>query len=81
VYPLDDIVTDVMRKRMQQVVQQAFVESGLSIKKLSEITRLPYSVAHGAVTGSTDPQLSTVERICKVLELELRPASKAAKGE
>ena len=66
---------------MRQVIQRAFARSGLSIKKLSEITKLPYAAAYGAVKGRTNPQLDTVEKICKVLALELRPASKAAKGE
>jgi len=61
---------------MQQIIQRAFGKSGLSIKKLADTTGLPYSVAHGAVTGSTDPCLSTVQKICRVLELELRPTKK-----
>ncbi len=64
---------------MQQIIRRAFAETGLSIKKVAEATELPYSVAHGALTGSTDPCLSTVEKICKLLELELRPAKKPGK--
>lgn len=66
---------------MQQVIQRAFLDSGLSIKKLAEATKLPYSVAHGAVTGSTDPCLSTAEKICRVLKLELRPVRTPQKDE
>jgi len=66
---------------MQQTIRRAFLESGLSIKKLSDMTKLPYSVAHGAVTGSTDPCLSTVERISKVLGLELGPVKKTEKND
>ena len=61
---------------MRQVIQRAFARSGLSIKKLSEMTKLPYAAAYGAVKGRTNPQLDTVEKICKVLELELRPTTK-----
>lgn len=65
---------------MQEIIQRAFAESGFSIKKLADTTKLPYSVAHGAITGSTDPCLSTVQKICGFLELELRPARKAKRN-
>ena len=66
---------------MKETIQRAFARSGLSIKKLSEITKLPYSAAYGAVKGTTDPRLSTVQKICTALELELRPSYKVEKGE
>lgn len=67
------------RRNMKQVIQTTFEKSGLSIKKLSEMTKLPYAAAYGAVRGNTDSQLSTVEKICRVLELELKPVAKAGK--
>ena len=67
------------RMSMREVIQRAFTRSGLSIKKLSEVTKLPYSAAYGAVKGTTDPQLSTVEKICKALGLSLRETKE--KGE
>jgi predicted transcriptional regulator len=66
---------------MKQVIQQTFATSGMSIKKLSEITHLPYAAVYGAVKGSTDSQLNTIEPICKVLGLELRPVKKAKKDD
>jgi DNA-binding phage protein len=66
---------------MRQVIQRAFAKSGLSIKKLSEMTKLPYAAAWGALKGKTNPQLDTVEKLCRVLELELRPVNKAERGE
>jgi predicted transcriptional regulator len=67
----------VEKKGMQRIIQRAFEKSGLSVKKLSEITKLPYASAYNAVRGKSDPQLSTVERICNVLKLELTPRMKA----
>ena len=64
---------------MRQVIQRAFVSSGLSIKKLSEMTKLPYSAVYGAVKGTTAPRLTTVDKICKTLGLELRPVKRAEK--
>ena len=55
--------------------------AGYGFKKLSEITKLPYAAAYGAVKGKTNPQLDTLEKICKVLELELRPVKKVKKDE
>lgn len=64
------------KKNMKQVIQATFAKSGLSIKKLSEMTKLPYAAAYGAVKGNTDSQLSTIEKICSALGLELKPARK-----
>jgi len=66
---------------MKQAIQRAFARSGLSIKKLSEAAKLPYSAAYGAVKGTTDPQLSTVQKICMVLGLELQPAGRSREDE
>ena len=71
----------MMRTSMKQVIQRRFAESKLSIRRLSIDAKLPYSAAYGAITGTTDPCLSTVEKICRVLELELGLAKKAGKDE
>ena len=56
---------------MQAMIQRAFEKSGMSVKKLADTTKLPYASVYNAVRGKSDPQLSTVELICSVLELEL----------
>ncbi len=61
---------------MQTIIQRAFEKSGISINKLSQITKLPYASTYNAVKGKSDPQLSTVELICSVLALELAPKRK-----
>lgn len=64
---------------MRSIIQQAFKQSGMSVKKLADTTKLPYASVYNAVRGISDPQLSTVELICSVLELELAP-KRQAKG-
>lgn len=51
---------------------EAFQNSGLSIKQLSDQSGVVYAVCHAVVNGNRDPQLSTVERLGNVLGLELR---------
>ena len=66
---------------LEDTIRTAFRESGLSIKRLAIQARLPYAVAHGFVTGNSDPRLSTVAKVCEALGLELRPARRrTAKG-
>lgn len=75
-YPVRDILQAMPRESMQDVLRKAFADSGLSIKKLSALTGLPYSVTHRVVNGVSDPQLSTVEKISRVVGLELRRVKK-----
>ena len=56
---------------MIATLRKAYSESGLSLKALSERSGVPYASVHATFTGNRDPQLSTVERLCKVLGLEL----------
>ena len=56
---------------MIETLRKAFAESGMSMKALSERSGVPYASVHATFTGNRDPQLSTVERLCKVLGLEL----------
>ena len=57
---------------MLDTILQAFTASGLSIKKLSDLTGVGYAVTHAIVNRQRDPQLSTVNRLAPVLGLELR---------
>lgn len=56
---------------MTDVIRKAFRESDLSIKKLSDRSGVPYSAVHGLLTGNRDVQISTVEKLSKVLGLKL----------
>ncbi len=56
---------------MTDVIRKAFRESGLSIKKLSDRSGVPYSAVHGLLTGNRDVQISTVEKLSRVLGLKL----------
>ena len=56
---------------MIEILKKAYVESGLSMKSLSERSGVPYASVHATFTGNRDPQLSTVERLSRVLGLDL----------
>ncbi len=57
---------------MIELIRCRFVDSGLSMKALSDRAGVPYASVHGIFKGNRDPALSTVERLSKVLGLELR---------
>ena len=56
---------------MIELLKQAYKESGLSMKALSERSGTSYASVHAVFTGNRDPQLSTVEKLSKVLGLSL----------
>ena len=56
---------------MIEILKKAYAESGLSMKALSERSGVPYASVHGTLVGNRDPQLSTVERLSRVLGLDL----------
>ncbi len=56
---------------MADIIRRAFRESGLSIKRLSVLSGVPYSACHGLLTGNRDVHISTVEKLSKVLGLKL----------
>lgn len=56
---------------MRASIKQAFKVSGLSIKRLSDRSGVPYSACHGFLTGDRNLGIVSVERLCKVLGLQL----------
>ncbi len=62
--------------RMAKLIRRAFRESGMSLKRLSDLSGTRYASVHAFFTAERDPQLSTIERWCRVLGLELRSKSK-----
>ena len=58
---------------MVEILRQAFRESGMSLKRLSDLSGTRYASVHAFFTAERDPQLSTIEQWCQVLGLELRP--------
>ena len=61
---------------MAELIRRAFRESGLSLKRLSDKSGTRYASVHAFFTAERDPQLSTIEKWCGVLGLELRSKSK-----
>ena len=59
------------QNRMHSQIIEAFEDSGLSIKQLSERSGVAYAGVHGVVTGEQDPRLSTVVKLCKVLGIRM----------
>ncbi len=58
---------------MAGLIRKAFRKSRLSIKALSDRSGVHYAAVHAFVNGTRDPMLSTVDKLCRVLGLELRP--------
>ena len=59
--------------KMAELIRREFRERGMSLKRLSDESGTRYASVHGFfATGERDPQLSTIERWCDVLGLELR---------
>ena len=65
------------KPNMAERMRGAFRESGLSIRRLAVEAGIPYASAHAFVTGDRDPALSTVEKMCGALGLELRPVPRS----
>ena len=61
---------------MADTIRRAFKGSGMSIRELSKRSDVPYAAVHGLITGDRDVQLSTVERLSKVLGLQLTQMNK-----
>ena len=67
------------RNRMADRVREAFRKSGLSMKRLADQSGVHYASVHGFMTATRDPCLSTVDRLCNVLDLEI-VARRSKKG-
>ena len=72
-YRIYDIRKGVMTDSMGKLIRSTFARSGMSIKQLAKRANIGYATAHGMIRGSLNPSLTIVERICTVLDLELRP--------
>ena len=58
---------------MGNIIRAEFRKSGLSVRRLSLLAKVPYASVHAVVAGERDPILSTADKLCCVLRLELRP--------
>ncbi len=56
---------------MADILRRAFCESGMSLKRLSDKSGTRYASVHAFFTAERDPQLSTIEKWSRVLELRL----------
>jgi len=72
-YRICDILHGVMTDSMGNLIRSTFARSGMSIRQLSKRADVGYATAHGLIRGTLNPSLTIVERICKALDLELRP--------
>lgn len=64
---------------MLTLIRRTFRESGMSIKRLSGESGVAYGCLYPFITGVRNPQLRTVERVCRVLRLELRLVGRRVK--
>jgi len=58
---------------MAALIRVRFQASGMSIKQLADRSGVYYSAVHGFINGDRGTNLSTAEKLCRVLGLELRP--------
>jgi len=58
---------------MIDLVRKAFAESGLSMRSLALQANVSYASVYGIIAGNQNPQVFTLEKLAKVLNLELRP--------
>ena len=78
----DILISDTlgsMKNDLGNDIRRFFRATGMSMKALSDATRIPYSALHRFLKGGADIRLSTADRICDALALELRRAKKGAK--
>lgn len=57
--------------KMAETVRRTFRDSGMSLKRMAELSGTPYASVHGFFTGSRDVALRTLEGWCRVLGLRL----------
>lgn len=66
---------------MAEILRRVFRESGMSLKRLSDLSGTRYASVHAFFTAERDPQLSTIEKWSRVLGLRLvHDKRKRAKG-
>lgn len=63
------------------IIRQAWKTSGMSLYRLSKTAGVPYPRVREFMVGeTTDIRLHTVEKLSRVLDLELRAARRTKKG-
>ncbi len=69
---------DMTTQDPAETVRRAFRESGMSIKRLADSSRTPYSGVHRFINVDADVRTSTLKRLAEALGLELvvRPKRK-----
>ena len=57
---------------MTGTILERFHATGMSIKRLLDLSGVPYNSCHGLVNGVRSVTLDTADKLCRVLDLELR---------
>ena len=65
---------------MADLIRQTFADSGMSLKRLSVRSGVPYACVHGFFTGKRDPALSTIQKWADELGLEFVLKRRKRKG-
>jgi hypothetical protein len=61
-------------------LREAARKSGMSMKRISEESGIPYAAVHGFVARDRSLLLSTASKLATLLELELRPIARKRKA-
>lgn len=64
---------------MSETIRERFGASGQSVLQVAKRSGVPYAVTHGMLNGNADSRLSSVERVCAAIGLELRPIPRSKK--
>lgn len=58
---------------MVSTIRKAILQSGLSLYAVAKAAHVPYQSLHRLYNGGDDCRLSTAEKLCRVLGLDLMP--------
>ncbi len=65
---------------IEKQLREAARKSGLSMKRISDETGIPYAAVHGFVARDRSVLLSTASKLAKLLGLELKPIGRRRKA-
>lgn len=61
---------------LANAIRAAFQASGWSIKRLADVSGVPYSSCHGFAMGTRDVSTGVASRLCEALGLKLTKGRK-----
>jgi transcriptional regulator with XRE-family HTH domain len=69
-----------MNMSIANQLRKAAKASGLSMLQMSKRADVPYQAVHGLMRSNRDIRLSTIEKLCRLFDLELTAKQRTRKG-